>query len=98
MLKIDIKKEVEAYFKMIPIFLAKRAFLVFAFFVFVVVLISVLLLYRYLWRVEKQEIKISPREVEINQEIFEKFLEHYKKKEQNFHNALEEKYIDIFFR
>jgi len=98
MLKIDIKKKAKVCFKTIPIFLAKRAFYVFIFFVFLVILVSLLLLYLYLWRVEKKEIKISPKEVEINQEIFEKFLEYYKTKEQNFKNALEEEYIDIFFR
>jgi len=98
MLKLDIKKKAKAYFKILPEFLAQRAFLVFAIFVFLVALLSILLLYLYLWRVEKQEIKISPKEVELNQEIFEQFLEHYKRKEQNFQNALEEQYIDIFFR
>ena len=98
MLKTDITKKAKAYSKTIPIFLAKRAFLVFIFFVVLAILVNVLLLYLYLWRVEKKEIKISPKEVEINQETFEKFLEHYKTKEQNFENALEEKYIDIFFR
>ena len=98
MLKPEITKKIEKSFRNIPLFLAKRAFLVFVVFVLFVILLSLLLSYLYLWSVEKKEIAISPKKVTIDQEIFEEFLEHYKKREERFRNALEENYIDIFFR
>jgi uncharacterized membrane protein len=98
MLKPKIKEKIKIFCRKTPLFLAKKAFFVFLIFSLFVLILDVLLFYFYLWRIEQKEIKITPKEIEINQNIYDQFLQNYSQKEKKFRQVEKEEYIDIFFR
>lgn len=98
MFKINLKNNWHLFFKKLPLILAKKAFWVFLGFVIFVVIFDAFLIVRYIWLPKKKEVKILPKEIEINQKVFEQFLEKYKQRQERFNQVEKENYIDIFLR
>lgn len=97
--RIEIKKiDLKGFIKKLPLILAQRAFLIFILFVIFVVVLGGSLAYFYIFKIQKEEVKIEPTNLRVRQEIFDEFLNNFQKREEIFNKSLEENYVDIFFR
>ena len=95
--KIKIKKEYILVLHKIPWILARNAFRFFLIF-FIIVLITVgFVFYKNVWLVQQRDIEVEIKKVQINEKIYNEFINNYHQREVKRLSAEDEKYIDIFF-
>ncbi len=82
--------------KKIPWILASHAFLVILFFILFNLILGVFLFYKYVILAETKEQKIARETVKLEYNIYQEVLKEWQKKEQQFGESPDKKYLNPF--
>jgi len=95
MLKIDIKKLKQIVRKM-TWFLGKRAFLSFIVFIFFALFLGGIIFYYYGFLTMTREPEVEIKSIQLNEELYQTFLENYRQRKANFDEIDSKIYFDLF--
>ncbi len=98
--KIDFKKifnPLKNFSVKIPWIVAKRSFALFWGALIVIILIDALIFYKYLWKVDTQEITIQSKQISIDESSYNSFLGNYASRKAIYNKGSIEIH-NIFFR
>ena len=98
--KINTKKllgPVKGFLVKAPWFVARRSFVLFWVIFILIVLIDGYVFYKYLWNVDVRKIQVEVKQVSINDEAYDKFLENYSARKKIFSRGSLD-FHNIFFR
>jgi len=95
MLKINTKK-LNQIVKKITRFLGKRAFVSFIIFVFFALFIGGIIFYYYAFLTMTREPEVEIKSIELNEELYQGFLENYRQRKAIFNGIDSKIYLDPF--
>jgi len=82
--------------KKFPWILAEHAFLTFLFFLFLVLILSGSIFYKYSILVEKKEPEILEKTFQFEEKTYQGILKEWQEREEKFEKALEKEYLNPF--
>lgn len=95
MLKIDTKK-IKKVFKRTAWFLAKKAFLSFIIFIFFALFVGGAIFYYYAFLVMNRQPEVEIKSIQLDEELYQRFLEHYRQRRERFDEVDLEVYFNPF--